>query len=125
MTDLIFWGTNYNEFLVEAFEKSPELVGKDDETGEYYVKYTKTPMKMNHAQEFMFLVRTTDKIVGYFARLSSIENMGNYEAVLVSAPKREIYDRIYPNAPYDSIDDEGNTITITPAEKFGVFLGEV
>ena len=119
--DLIFWGTNYNEFLAEAFEKSPELVGKD-EAGTYYIKYDKTPMQTNYQQEFMFLVRPKEETVGHFARLSSIENLGAYVAVLVSPTKREIYDRIYSQTPYDIIDEESNTVTITPPEKFGIFL---
>ena len=120
MADLIFYGTDHQTFLEEAFTKSPELVGKDDE-GNYYTKYTKTPMRTNINGEFIFLVRTSTAKLGYFARLNSISNLGSYDAVLVAPIKREIYDRIYDQSPYE-ITEDGETIMVTPPEKFGVFL---
>ena len=121
MNDIIFWGKNYSKFLVEAVEKSPKLV-RLDESNNYKLLYTSTPVIKNGRGEFMILVRASDATIGYFARCSSITNLGSYDAVLVSPTKREVYDRIYPNAPYDIRNDEGETITITPPERFGEFV---
>ena len=119
MQDLIFWGSDYSAFLIEARERSPELVGQD-ENG-YFTKYTKTPMKTNQDGEFMLLVRASDDQVGYFARLSTINNLGAYVAVLNAQPHRAIYDRIYDQSPREIINEDGSTSTYTPPEKFGEF----
>ena len=121
MNDLIFWGTDYQAFLKEASEKSPKLVGINVLKKEYRIFFDKTLIKTNAQGEFMFLVRASDDEVGHFARCQTIENLGAYASVFASPSKREIYDRIYPNAPYDVIDRNGDTITITPPERFGAF----
>ena len=121
MNDIIFWGRNYSKFLVEALEKSPQLVTLDVENN-YKLLYNSTPTIINQRGEFMILVRADDKVIGYFARCQSITNLGDYDAVFLAPPKRAIYDRIYPNAPYDIVTTAGEIITITPPERFGEFV---
>ena len=120
MNDIIFWGRNYTKFLAEALIKSPKLVTLDDKN-DYKTLYASTPLVVNAKGEFMFLVRGNTLLIGQFARCASINNLGGYEAVLLVPNKRAIYDRIYPNTPYDIVNEEGETITITPPEKFGIF----
>jgi len=122
MQDLIFWGTDHEAFLEEAHEKSPELVGQDENS--YYRKYSQIPIVTNEDGEFMIKVRASTTKVGYFARLQTIKNLGAYEAVLKSPPKRKIYDRIYDQTPYDVDDGEGGTITVTPSPNFGEFFNK-
>ena len=121
MNDIIFWGRNYSKFLVEALDKSPKLVTLDEKNN-YKLLYDSTPVVVNARGEFMILVRGEDTVIGYFARCQSITNLGDYDAVLNVAVKRKIYDRIYPNAPYDIVTTAGETITITPPERFGEFV---
>ena len=121
MNDLLFYTDDWDSFLEEAYLDDETLVGKDVETGEYYLKYPSTPTVSNEAGETMWLVRAGDGQVGQFARLSSTTNLGSYTAVLKTPPKRAIYDRIYNQTPYEIEDPDGNNIVITPPEKFGVF----
>jgi len=122
MSDLLFYTDDWNAFLEEAYLDDETLVGKDEETGEYYLKYPSTPTVSNEAGETMWLVMASDGQVGQFARLKSTTNLGAYTAVLNSPPKRAVYDRIYDQTPYEIEDPEGgDPIMVTPPEKFGVF----
>ena len=119
MTDIVFYGKSYQAFLSEAVIKSPELVKNNN--GVYKILYTSTQVVTNTRGEFMILVRAGEEQIGQFARCKSISNLGAYTSVFASPEKRKIYDRVYPNSPYDIIDREGNKITVTPPERFGAF----
>lgn len=121
MQDIIFWGRSYPKFLAEALVKSPQLVTTIAGTGEHKLLFDAVPIVTNTHGEFMLLVRASDGTIGLFARCSTITNLGAYIAVLNSAPKREVYDRIYPQTPYEVIGMDGDTTTVTPPEKFGEF----
>ena len=125
MSDLIFWGSNLQRFLLEARSKSPALVTLDVKTKKLVLRVTSTDIIINKHGEFMFLVRASVQQVGLFARCKSINNLGSYVSVFASEEKRIIYDRIYLNAPYDYVDSNGETHTVTSPEKFGKFYGGV
>jgi hypothetical protein len=53
---------------------------------------------------------------GALAGMANVDLLGDYAAVLIAPGKRAIYDRIYPQTPYE-VDGE----LYTPPEKFCVF----
>ena len=125
MQDIIFWGKDYEWFLLDAEKVSNKLVTLDVRTKKLKLMFSSTPAVVNKKGEFMVLVRANTGLIGELNECVSIQNLGAYVAVLDAPPKRAIYDRIYPNAPYDTIDYEGNPVTITPPERFGEFAGDI
>ena len=113
------YGKDYNRFLAEAVKKSPELVTNKD--GIYKLKYDATQVVFNKRGEFLFLVKPRGGDVGLFARCNSTQNLGSYEDLDEEPEKRLLFERVYDNKPYDIIDKEGNSITVTPPEMFGSF----
>lgn len=120
MQDIIFWGTCLECFWIEA-GRTNKLVTIDVKTKEPKLTFTSAPVVANANGEFMLYVRAKGGIIGELDKLTSIQNLGAYVAVLNSPSKRETYDRIYPNAPYEVTDIDGNSIVITPPERFGDF----
>lgn len=46
-----------------------------------------------------------------------------YSQIFDDAEKYAIYSRVYPHAPYDVDDGEGEMTTVTPTQKFGIIAG--
>ena len=121
MNDIIFWGANYDAFLLEAIRVSNKLVTNDVRTKTIKPMYNATRIVTNKRGEFMVVVRAEGGMSGEFDKCTTIENLGSYVAVFASGTKKAIYDRVYPATPYTIKDIEGNAILVTPPERFCEF----
>jgi hypothetical protein len=125
MIDQIIVIEESSKFFQEMKEKMPDLVWEDPETGEEGLKFKgRTPsVKSKSTKEEMFLARDDESVFNEMsAKIQSATVMGTYDEVFADTAKKITYDRIYPHEPYEITNPiTGETITITPPEKFGVF----
>jgi len=124
MADLIIknnGNVTWNDFMVEAYTKSPELVGMYED-GNYYTKFSSTPVVENSGG---FLINVRDGDTGAFARCQTTKNMGNYDSIFKSPSKNAEYCEIWDyETPIDYIDDEGNPQSYYLSPKYCVFAGD-
>ena len=120
MGDIIFKNdgdVTYNDFMVEGYTKSPELVGMD-ENGEYYTKFSSTPVIENSGG---FLINVRDGNVGSFARCQTTKNMGNYDSIFKSPSKNAEYCEVWD---YETPIDDGEGGTYYKSPRYCVFAGD-
>lgn len=116
MLDVLCYIPNSAGLMPELQEKAPELIS---ESGGFSV--TKTPVITNPGGESLILIRCDDALVTVFEELNALIMLGTYDDVFADPDLREIYDRVYDQAPTIYIDENGLEHTVNKPEKFGVF----
>jgi len=127
MFDIITHTKDSQAFLAEVEAKFPDKVVHDEKTGKVPVSVllTKTPTIRNGA-ETLAMVRCDAqeladiKTLGSVAILAEVPAYGDVLAAMTAA-KRKIYDRVYPQAPQQIDDGQGGRVTYTPPALFGAF----
>ncbi|OOZ36105.1 hypothetical protein [Solemya velesiana gill symbiont] len=120
MNDYITYCNNTQALVAELQVKAPELIHLDEQTGKATFLVPKTPTVRNGA-ETLALVRDIDGTLLQLAeQFDHLEVLGTYEEVFADPAKREIYDRVYDQTPRTVHGPDGETLTYTPPEKFGV-----
>lgn len=104
--------------VITHCQNTAELRDELDALGFETIPVTKTPSQRSD-NETLALCRVDS--LDDLAQFECLTVLGTYDEVLNDPEKRAIYERIYPTTPVEWIDEDGQTQTYTPPEKFGVF----
>ena len=95
--------------------------GYVDDEGGAFLPFCKTPDQIK-GQKTLCLVRVSDSELSKLQSFEQLEILGTYDEVFADAAKMKKYNSVYSTASYEYTDEEtGETITVTPPKKFGVF----
>jgi hypothetical protein len=117
MIDVITYVQDSAALVAELQDNFPDLV---DDEGNFLVN--KTPTVKNTNGESLALVRGDDVLLAVGEQLTNLTILGTYDDIFASTELSDIYDSVYDRTPKTFTDEEtGETYTITPPDKFGVF----
>lgn len=120
MIDIITHTTDTAALVAELQEKLPAYINIDADGNPIFL-VDKTPTVRN-GTETLSLLRLSDEKYSELlsANLQNLTILGSFEEVFANPDLKEIYDRVYPRT-FETLNFEGNTITITKPERFGAF----
>lgn len=120
-TDLISYCDNIKTLQAEL----TTVKAVDEDNQPVFPLHDKTPIQNRNPPKTMTLVRIRNadtESMNLLKSFKAIEILGTYDEVFADPAKYARYSAAYPHEPYTVKDEEtGETITITPPKKFGVF----
>ena len=98
-------------------------LGLVDEDGNASLPLIRTPIQYSKdGVKSLALCRFVDEAkITDLAKITCLELLGTYDEVFADPDKKAKYTSVYSLDPVVYTDEEGNEVTYTPPEKFGVF----
>lgn len=91
----------------------------EEESGAFNVPHSITPIKHNLTGQSLSLVRNN---VLDLDKYTMLEDLWTYEEMFANEAAHTKYKSVYDYTPYDSVDENWETITVTPSKYIGEFF---